>query len=540
MKTEVGRSLTAIAKLLDSTGKTDGAVKTYRQSESLLAGLAGSDPSARAALADCRWGLGNLLAKTGKYAGALAVYKLARVDQEALTAAPGASNVARRDALATTTSIATLLWQTGKPSGVRRPSSGAATLAPQQKLADENPEVPDFRNRQANNYYNLGIVLWQTGKPSEAVAEFRAAAAIQQKLVDDNQAVTDFRLRLANSHNGFLGGLLWQTGKPSEAEVEYRAALTLQQKLADDNPAVTNFRFRLALTHFNIGNLRWHSGAPSESEEAAYEAAASDPSEAGRRQPRRHRLGTHLALSHTNIANRLWQRGKPSEAAAEFRAALAVQQKLADDNPAVSEFRNYLASSHTDRSDMLRRLGRPTEARDALERAIAIREVLVKQVPGITMFRSHLAWSYRRRGLALRDLGDAAGAAADTRRAMALWDGLPSRIGRGAVRDRLLPRSGWPARPVNLARACRPTKLEARPRGRWPCSARRSAMGFRDASSFPHRGRPRASPVPRRLQAVADGPGDAGRPVRRRAPGRPTWNPGCRDPPTISASNQRM
>ena len=41
-KVDIGRSLMAVAGLLDATGKTDEAVATYRRAESLLAGPAGA------------------------------------------------------------------------------------------------------------------------------------------------------------------------------------------------------------------------------------------------------------------------------------------------------------------------------------------------------------------------------------------------------------------------------------------------------------------------------------------------------------------
>ena len=44
---EVGRSLTSVAGLLQSTGKTDFALGTYRQAEALLAGAAAGSPEAR-------------------------------------------------------------------------------------------------------------------------------------------------------------------------------------------------------------------------------------------------------------------------------------------------------------------------------------------------------------------------------------------------------------------------------------------------------------------------------------------------------------
>ena len=60
-KVDVGRSLTEVASLLASTGRSDDALAAYRRSESILAELADSDPAARAALAACRSGIGQLL-----------------------------------------------------------------------------------------------------------------------------------------------------------------------------------------------------------------------------------------------------------------------------------------------------------------------------------------------------------------------------------------------------------------------------------------------------------------------------------------------
>ncbi len=159
---DVGRSLTAVAGLLRETGPTEEALAAYRRSESLLAGVAGSDPAARAALAACRTSLGWLLWGSGRHAESLAVFKLARADQEALAAAPGASNDARSDLGFTV--------------------------------------------------HGIAIILYETGKPAEAEAEYRTALAIHQKLADDNPAVTRFRDSLANSHNE-----LGSTARPGEA-----------------------------------------------------------------------------------------------------------------------------------------------------------------------------------------------------------------------------------------------------------------------------------------------------------------------------------
>ena len=94
-------------------------------------------------------------------------------------------------------------------------------LALFQNLANDNPAVTDFRNRQAFGHLGLGWLLSITGKPPEAEAEFRTALEIQQKLADDNPSVTEFRADLAVSHND-LGWLLSHTDKPADGKAEYR------------------------------------------------------------------------------------------------------------------------------------------------------------------------------------------------------------------------------------------------------------------------------------------------------------------------------
>ena len=151
---DVGRSLTAVAALLEATGKTDEALATYRRSESLLAGPAGTDATARAALADCRSRLGDLLSSTGQATEAMAAYQQARADQEALAAAPGAPAEARHDLAYTVRRIAILLAKTGKPTEAE--AEFRRTLAINAKLAADNPAVAEFRLRLAASHNNLG------------------------------------------------------------------------------------------------------------------------------------------------------------------------------------------------------------------------------------------------------------------------------------------------------------------------------------------------------------------------------------------------
>jgi serine/threonine-protein kinase len=422
-KVEVGQSLTAIATLLTSIEQTDEARATCRRSESLLAGLAESEPSARAALAACRIELGFLLYLTGKSAEALAVYKIALADQEAQAAAHDASNDVRHGLARTLVRIGVLLMNMDKLADSE--AELRAAMAIQQKLADDNPGVIKYHSSLAYSHYLVATVLMKTHRP--AVAEYREALAIQQKLADDNPAVTAFRRFLAMSHLDVATALQF-AGESSEAEAELRAARAILQKLADDNPDVTVFRTYLAQSYDGLSSLLSEQGKSAEAE-AASRTAVAILRKVVEDSPDVNSYRFDLALSHTGHGWLLSQTGRPSEAEPVDREALAILQKLADADPKILSYRKNAANVGNNLSTALRRLGRPAEAREQCERAITIMEGLSREDSGSTEYRDVLAECYLSRSLTRRVLGDPAGAAADARRAVALFDALPPRSG---------------------------------------------------------------------------------------------------------------
>jgi serine/threonine-protein kinase len=424
-KVDVGRSLTAVARLLEMTGKTDEALAAYRRSESLLAGLAGSELAARAALADCRSKLGEILTYTGRADDALAVYRLARAAQEALAAGPGASNDARRNLADTVQGTALLLSRIG--NSVAAEAEHRTAMAIRQKLVDDNPAVTDFRHSLAKSHYYLGTLLWQTRRQVEADAEYHAAMAIWQKLVGDNPAVTNFRHALAHSHS-IVGSLLRERGKPAEAETEFHTAMEIWQKLTDDDPADSDFGHSMAFCHSSLGRLLSQTGKPAEAE-AEYRKALAIHQKLADDNPADTNVRYSLAFVHNWLGNLFLATGKPAEAEAEYRKALATHRKLADDDPKVPRYRLGMAWALTNVADAVRSLGRAAEACDGYDWAIVLQEQLAPEDRTTPGFENLLPWSLRHRGLARRDLGDNAGAAADARLALGLYDALPHRDG---------------------------------------------------------------------------------------------------------------
>ena len=376
-KIDVGRSLTAVAFLLETTGKTVEAEATYRRAESLLVGLgpsASSSPTLRAVLAACRSRFGYYLSQAGKAAEALVPYRLARADQEALAADPGATPEAWRDLADTINRIGILVLRTGKPAEAETAYRQALEI--RQTLVDKQPTVTGLRSSLADSHFNLGWVLADHGQSWQAEAEFRKAMAAYEKLVDHHPAIGDFRRRLASAH-GSLGPLLAHRGKLSEAREEFRKSLTIFQKVADDNPSVLRYQSDLARTLSNTG---WQ-----------------------------------LALA-----------GQYDEAIGYYTREEAVRRQFPRGDSSTPEDRNGLANCQTNTSDLLRKAGRRDEARAACERARLLREPLVRDYPQDAEFRGGLAETYLRTGQVQLDEGNPAGASASWRRALTLYDGLTS------------------------------------------------------------------------------------------------------------------
>jgi tetratricopeptide (TPR) repeat protein len=84
------------------------------------------------------------------------------------------------------------------------------------------------------------------------------------------------------------------------------------------------------------------------------------------------------------------------EAESEYRKALALWQKLADDNPAVTEFRSSLAHSQFYLGILLSGTGKPAEAETEFRKALAIKQKLVDDNPSDVNLRGGLSYDYLR------------------------------------------------------------------------------------------------------------------------------------------------
>ena len=241
--------------------------------------------------------------------------------------------------------------------------------------------------------------------------------------------------------------------------------------------------------------------------------------------------------SHYGLGWLLGETGQPSEAAAEYRQAQAIQRKLADDNPAVTDSAAAWRTSHNSLGIMLLDMGRPSEAEAEYRAALAIQQRLADAHPTVTEFRSDLAFSHNNLGILLRQTGKPSEAEAEHRQALAIL----AEAGRRQPRRHRIPQPAWrsatSAWASLLFQAGRSTEAEAEYRpalaiyqklaadnpkvpglSRWRGGRRQQSLGRTPPARPPGRG-PRTVRGSRRDPRGADpgAPRDAGLPLR---PGR--------------------
>jgi tetratricopeptide (TPR) repeat protein len=220
---------------------------------------------------------------------------------------------------------------------------------------------------------------------------------------------------LAATVNG-IGSLLARTGKLGEAEAEHRQALALFQRLVDGNPAVTEFRYRLATSHGDLGRLLSPVNRPDYVRHVLDTSRATE-AEAELRQslviiqklakdnPPVTQFRRNLVILRGNLGGLLGDTGRPAEAEAELRQALLMIQKLADEHPERFLDRKQLAGFHHNLGELYSDNNRLEEGEASLKQSIGILEQLTAEHPDLVEFAFNLskttgqmAYIRRRRG----------------------------------------------------------------------------------------------------------------------------------------------
>jgi serine/threonine protein kinase len=249
----------------------------------------------------------------------------------------------------------------------------------------------DAKSRKAlgTTYFQLGELMDKLGSKQEALAVHGKALALRRELAEASErADVEARLDVARSLEK-VGLLVQATGD----EVRALAALDEQRVLAEQLEAehpIDSVRSVLGQSHHSIGMVHYFMGKPKEALSALRQALTIQQRLADA-NPAVTEFQRDLATTHHRIGVVLWRTGKREEAMESSRKALAIRQKLADANAATTELQFDLAKTHTNVGILLNEMGRPDEALAMHRKASAIEQRLADANPAVTEFQRSLA-----------------------------------------------------------------------------------------------------------------------------------------------------
>ncbi len=287
-------------------------------------------------------------------------------------------------------------------------SEFAAAAAAYERLAAEQPGVPEHRRGLAQCYMNLGNAQFETGATTAAIASYETAIERYERLATENPGAPDYRAGLALSIQN-LGVAQRSTGAVAAAIASHEKAIELFERLAAELPGVLEYRVGPAVSYTSLGNVQFETGAAAAAI-ASHEKAIERYGRLAAEQPSMPVIRRGLAGSYMNLGVAQRSTGAGAAAIASHEKAIELFGRLATEQPGVPEYRRGLANSYMNLGNAQRSTGAAAEAVASHRMALEQFDRLATEQPGVTKNRSDLANSYRNLGIAQRAIGDIAAA----------------------------------------------------------------------------------------------------------------------------------
>jgi tetratricopeptide (TPR) repeat protein len=198
-------------------------------------------------------------------------------------------------------------------------------------------------------------------------------------------------------------------------------------RVAESSPPAPGRALALANQWRRLGRLRAGAGLTADAL-ACFRGAEQVFRQVLRDNPRYKSvlaLRRGLAAAREEAGDVLAATGRLPAALASYRLALPTRQRLADANPAVTEYQADLARTHFKLGVAQARSGQADAALEALDRALEIQGGLVRQEPGVKDYARLLARQHFWQGKAQRTKGNRGEALAAYREARAVLEKVP-------------------------------------------------------------------------------------------------------------------
>jgi tetratricopeptide (TPR) repeat protein len=403
----MAEAITLIGLAEHTSGNPDQALKTWSEARERVAGVVGTDKSARTRslrrmVARFDYETGRIYQERGKLELALEYFNRAQAAYEGLQAEDPKWKLVALETADVHDRLGDILriegkideafeqYSEGKKERTRAASQGGGLVT------DENLAL-------SMSHFKLGSVYQNRGESSAALEEYRQALKLREALLSgqpDNvelqQAVLDVRRE--------LGELQRQLGDETGAIESYKNALPVSAALVRQDPTNTDWQYQRGNLLSDLGFTLIDSGAFKDGLNHLNDATRVHQ-DLVLRDPKSSKYKTALSRSHTRAGDAHLDLGEIDEGIAQYRAALEIRKELVDSDAKSVPYRRSIAWSYSKLAGAFMQQGNDKLGLDAHEEALRIRQQLVDESPSQGSFKNELASSEVELGrlLATRD-----------------------------------------------------------------------------------------------------------------------------------------
>ena len=266
------------------TKMLNSATDFYQRLEELLKVQA--DQRSRAALGEAYHDVGELTAKIGSQAHALAALKRGLELRLALATERGASPVAIRNAGDSLIAVGDVQEATGDLTGALASFEQARVLL--EPLVQTNPDSADFRAAVSRCLHGIARAQYHSGHASQALVSHEQALALRRRLADANPDVTQFQSDLALSYHD-IGEIHRASGRAAAALAAFERARAISHEIDRDRPHGHSIPERIGAEPHRYRPYSSRDGKLRRGTRLV-RASARDLAEARRRQPGGHSI----------------------------------------------------------------------------------------------------------------------------------------------------------------------------------------------------------------------------------------------------------
>lgn len=277
-----------------------------------------------------------------------------------------------------------------------------------QQFVAQQSDDPAVRMEQAGAYLRLGTISFVIGDTAQAESSLRKAISGLAQLPEAERTAPKAKQIEAKSLQ-VLGVVQQKLGRSDESDLSLRRAIQILEDLAARFPKEAVFASELTTSHANLGLLlsglaedetRGQSRADSGNDlarsgpadaEAAFQSALTAATQLGAARPATVGANAPLALALRGHGAFLAKGGRWADAEAVLRKALALQERLIQEDPISQDHQLGLSRILTDLAKCCSQQDRPEDAATASRRATEVLSDLAARFPDVTEYRNALA-----------------------------------------------------------------------------------------------------------------------------------------------------